>query len=261
MISSVSNPQIKNVIALQKKAKARREQGLFVVEGIKMVEEAKNNHLVKAYISEQYFNELTKRKEEVLKNLDYEVVTDSVFKQMSDTITPQGILATVTLPTYELKDLLDTKNGQFVLLEDLRDPGNLGTIMRTAEGAGVTAVILSKESVDLFNPKVIRSTMGSIFRMPFVYVDDFIETLEQMKQKGITLCAAHLKGKNNYDQEDYTVSCGILIGNEANGLSDEASKEAQVLVKIPMCGQVESLNAAVACSIFMYEVARQRRNN
>ena len=124
---------------------------------------------------------------------------------------------------------------------------------------GVDAVFLSKESVDIYNPKTIRSTMGSIYRMPIIYVEDILDLLKKFKEKGIKSYAAHLQGENAYDKEDYRTGTAILIGNEGNGLREEVSKEADVWVRIPMCGQVESLNAAVAASVFMFEVFRQRR--
>ena len=147
-----------------------------------------------------------------------------------------------------------------MVLDNLQDPGNLGTIVRTAEGAGVDAVFMSKDTVDIYNPKVIRSTMGSIYRMPVVYVEDLIALLDTFKEKGIKSYAAHLDGKNSYDQESYEGGTAILIGNEGNGLREEISNAADIWVKIPMLGQVESLNAAIAASVMMFEVARQRRN-
>ena len=118
---------------------------------------------------------------------------------------------------------------------------------------------MSKDTVDIYNPKVIRSTMGSIYRVPFVYVDNLPETLDVMKKHGITSYAAHLAGKNAYDQEDYQGGTAFLIGNEGNGLRDEVSERADILIRIPMEGQVESLNAAVAATVLMFEAGRQRR--
>ncbi|MEG0370657.1 MAG: RNA methyltransferase, partial [Hungatella sp.] len=153
-----------------------------------------------------------------------------------------------------------TKPTHLMVLETIQDPGNLGTIMRAGEGAGITGIIMDSTTVDLYNPKVIRSTMGSIYRVPFVYVENLIETLEVLKQKSIRFYAAHLKAVHNYDQEDYTGNIGFLIGNEAAGLSDEVAKLADRYITIPMAGQVESLNAAVAASVLMFEAARQRRS-
>ena len=145
------------------------------------------------------------------------------------------------------------------MLHQLQDPGNLGTMLRTGEGAGITAVIMSKKTADLFNPKTIRSTMGSVYRMPFLYVEDVVSLKAELEQKGIRTFAAHLKGKNSYDQENYQGGTAFLIGNEGNGLTEEAAEAADCLIRIPMCGKVESLNAAMAAGILMYEAARQRR--
>jgi TrmH family RNA methyltransferase len=131
--------------------------------------------------------------------------------------------------------------------------------MRTAEGAGADGVILSRTSVDLYNPKTIRSTMGSIYRMPFLYVDQIEEILPELKKRGIRTYAAHLKGEHSYDEEDYRSGTAFFIGNEGNGLTEELSAKADTWIRIPMHGQLESLNAAVAASILMYEVCRQRR--
>ena len=160
---------------------------------------------------------------------------------------------------YTLDELLQKKNPLFLVLENLQDPGNLGTIMRTAEGAGVSAVILSKGSVDIYNPKTIRSTMGSIYRVPFLYVDDLKEVLQTLKSHGVKSYAAHLAGKQTYDKENYQGGTAFLIGNESNGLSEELADAADIYIRIPMEGQLESLNAGVAASILMYEAYRQRR--
>ena len=158
-----------------------------------------------------------------------------------------------------MEELLSIKNPHFMVLDNLQDPGNLGTIVRTAEGAGVDAVFLSKESVDIYNPKTIRSTMGSIYRMPVIYIEDLLSLLDVFRKKGIKSYAAHLEGKNSYDKENYQSGTAILIGNEGNGLRDEIANSADVWVQIPMRGKVESLNAAIAASILMFEVYRQRR--
>ena len=184
-----------------------------------------------------------------------------MFKSLSDTVTPQGVLCLISMKDWSLEEILEgVKNPLLMILEDLQDPGNLGTIIRTGEGAGITGVILSRTSVDVFNPKVIRSTMGSVYRVPVLYVDSIEkEVLSVLKTHGITTYAAHLKGKNNYDQEDYGKGTAFFIGNEGNGLTDSLTACADTLIKIPMEGQVESLNAAMASGILMYEVARQRR--
>ncbi len=146
-----------------------------------------------------------------------------------------------------------------MVLDHLQDPGNVGTILRAGEAAGVTGVILSAGCADIYNPKVIRSTMGSIYRMPFVYVEDLPEVLEELKRRGIHCYAAYLEGKNSYDRESYVKGSAFLIGNEGNGLSEEVAACADIRIRIPMLGQVESLNAAAAATVLMFEAARQRR--
>ena len=267
MISSTSNQKVKQTAALAKKAKYRTETGLFVVEGPKMTVELPDDRIQQIYVTEHFLEEEKKKADSALyqklKRLKcVETVTDEVLKAMSDTQTPQGILALAKQYHYELKDLFSQSGAaHFIILERLQDPGNLGTILRAGEAAGITGVIMDSQTADIYNPKVIRSTMGAVFRVPFVYVEDLKAALGQLKQHGVHLYAAHLKGQNSYDQEDYTESTGFLIGNEAQGLSDEIASLADTYVKIPMAGSVESLNAAIASSVLMFEAARQRRNH
>ena len=257
MITSNSNAQVKRLLQLQKKSKARNEEQVFLVEGLRMFLEVPTERVQKVYISETLYN---KKKQDLdLEKFSVEILSDSVFSYVSDTKTPQGILCIVEQQKYNIEEFLNIKNPHFMVLDNLQDPGNLGTIVRTAEGAGVDAVFLSKESVDIYNPKTIRSTMGSIYRMPVVYVEDLLELLNTFRKKGIKSYAAHLEGKNSYDKEDYKGGTAILIGNEGNGLRDEVADSADVWVQIPMQGKVESLNAAIAASILMFEVYRQRR--
>jgi TrmH family RNA methyltransferase len=145
----------------------------------------------------------------------------------------------------------------YLILESIQDPGNLGTIMRTAEAAGISGVIIGGESCDMYNPKVVRSTMGAIFRVPFIYTDNLVETINQLKAYGVTVYGAHLKGTDLY-AEAFDGSVAFLIGNEGNGLSEEVSATATRLIKIPMAGKVESLNAATSAALLSYEVYRQR---
>ena len=188
-----------------------------------------------------------------------EIVGDSVFKQISDTQTPQGIMAVIEMPHYELADLLDGDRTHLLILESIQDPGNLGTMLRTGEGAGITGVIMNSQTVDLYNPKTVRSTMGSLYRMPYYISDDLEGTINLLKEKGVKLYAAHLKGTLSYDEPEYTRACGFMIGNEGNGLSDQIADMADTYIKIPMEGKVESLNAAISATLLMYECNRQRR--
>ncbi len=257
MITSKSNPQIKRLLQLQKKSKARTDENVFVVEGLRMFIEVPEERVEKVYLSETFYN---KKKEELdFQKYPFEILSDVVFQHVSDTKTPQGILCIVKQKEYKVEELLKVKTPHFMVLDNLQDPGNLGTIVRTAEGAGVDAVFLSKDCVDIYNSKTIRSTMGSIYRVPTVYVENISDLLDEFRKKDIKSYAAHLEGKNSYDQEDYREGTAILIGNEGNGLREEVSRKADVWVRIPMHGQVESLNAAIAASILMFEVSKQRR--
>ena len=150
------------------------------------------------------------------------------------------------------------KDGLYLLLENIQDPGNLGTMFRTGEGAGVDGIFMSKETVDLYNPKTIRSTMGSVFRVPFCYVDSLPDTIEMLRAKGVMVFAAHLKGEKLYHQLSFLGGSAFLIGNEGNGLTKECADKADAYLKIPMEGKLESLNAAVSAAILMYEAKRQR---
>lgn len=251
IISSPSNEQIKNIINLKQKPKYRNERGHFIVEGIKMFMEIPEDGVVKVYVSESFYSSNSALFDGTKK---VQLVTDAIFTKISDTVTPQGILCIAKQKVYRLEDFIfdgEVKK-RFLVLEKIQDPGNLGTIIRTSEGAGISAVIAEKGTVDRYNPKVIRSTMGSIYRVPFIIAEDLGQTIDILKKSGIKIFAAHLQGREHYDQINYGDKAAILIGNESNGLSEEIAGKADMLVKIPMCGQVESLNAAVAASIFMY---------
>ena len=257
MITSTANAQVKNLAQLIKKSKVRTEQGVYVVEGIKMFQEAPRKEIVKVYISEELYEKGTLN--ESLEGISYEVLKTEVFNHVADTKTPQGILCILKQKQYTLEQLTAAECPLLLVLENLQDPGNLGTMMRTAEGAGVSGVLLSRGCVDIYNPKTIRSTMGSIYRVPFLYTDDLLGDMEKLHEKGIVTYAAHLKDSSWYDEASYKKPTAFLIGNEGNGLSDELSEKAKQYIKIPMEGQLESLNAAVAAAILMYEASRQRR--
>lgn len=263
MITSTTNKQVKYVSSLVKKARARREEDLFVAEGLRMCQEIPPERLAALYLSESV-SRTPEGRELAGRTSRVEVVSDEVFRALSDTQSPQGILALVRQYHYTLEDAARTSQdggrpALIMVLERLQDPGNLGTILRAGEGAGVTGVLMDRETADIYNPKVIRSTMGSILRVPFCYTEDLHRDLAALKEKGVTLFAAHLEGKCSYDQEDYTGDTAFLIGNEANGLSDGTARLADTYIRIPMEGAVESLNAAVASAVLMFEAARQRR--
>lgn len=253
MISSTSNSRIKNIVNLKNSARARRQQDCFLVEGPRMFFEVPKDRLLEVYVTEEFEEKYGDR----LAGCRYERISDAVCRHLSDTRTPQGVTALVKKQEASLEEMLADESPCLFLLENLQDPGNMGTILRTSEGAGVSGIIMNRESVDPYNPKVIRSTMGAIFRMPFIIVDDFEPVLEQLKKAGIRTFAAHLDGEPFYRQ-DYRGGCAFFIGNEGNGLSEKLTARADRKIKIPMKGQVESLNAAVAATVLMYETLRQR---
>lgn len=258
MITSSANAKVKQVMNLSKKARARKESGLFVAEGLRMFQEIPGDRIEGLFVSESFLK--AEAHKALLHGKRYETVADDVFKTMSNTQAPQGILSLVKQYTYTEEDLLKAPGPAFLMiLETIQDPGNLGTILRAGEGAGITGVLMNRTTADIYNPKVIRSTMGSICRVPFAYTDNLPAAIKAFKAEGVKLYAAHLNGMNNYEKENYTVDTGFLIGNEANGLTDEIQSLADIRVKIPMKGKVESLNAAVAASVLMFETARQRR--
>ncbi len=260
MITSAANAKVKQVVQWQNKAKERRKSGVFLAEGFKMFEEAPEDMILEVYVSERQCASLQQTEQvwNKLKKVGFEEVSEEIFGKMSDTQTPQGILTVLRQPQHTLESMLDAENPLLVILENLQDPGNLGTIIRTGEGAGITGVIMSKQTVDIFNPKVIRATMGSIYRVPFIYVEDLQQTLAQIHEKGIHTYAAHLQGQEYYDSFSFREPTAFLIGNEGNGLSREVAEAARHYLKIPMEGKVESLNAGVATALLMYEAHRQR---
>lgn len=296
MITSTGNPQIKQIIQLQKKSKTRWQQRVFVVEGPKMVFEAPREWVQKVYVAEGYLRKLKQQETERhgeddtasgdLGGYAHEIVSDAVFQSISDTRTPQGILCLVQMPEYTLEQLLagttaantgeeeghgreiagnrklpqeEPSAPHLLILESIQDPGNLGTMLRTGEGAGISGIIMNRTTVDIFSPKVVRATMGSLYRVPFYIAEDLGQTIGELKRHGVSVYAAHLKGEKSYDKPDYTEGTAFLVGNEGNGLTEETAKLADEYIRIPMEGQVESLNAAIAATLLMYEAYRQRR--
>lgn len=260
VITSGSNEKVKQLRKLVKSSKERMEKGLYIVEGIRMFREIPDSLLAEAYISEGAFEKY--ETDSSLALCDCHVLSDSVFQSVSDTKSPQGILAVVRRRTYTFEDIcgcaFDLDKRPFILIaERLQDPGNLGTIIRSAEAAGVTGIMLSNGCADIYNPKTVRSTMGSLFRMPVYVSENLIEDINLLHKNNIKIYGAHLKGESMYEA-DFTKPSAFLIGNEGNGLSEDIAAAADELIYIPMKGGVESLNAAVSASVICYEVLRQR---
>lgn len=256
----------KEILKWQKSASRRRESGVFIVEGIKMFREIPVERLLHVVVSNTFIKEnpadaaMAEAMASVSGKGDFSVVPDPVYEKISDTETPQGILAVVKSFSYTLEEVLQEKNGLYMLLENLQDPGNLGTILRSGEAAGVSGIIMNQGCVDIYNPKVIRSTMGSLFRVKFVTVPNLQEVVSEIRRLGGRTYAAHLRESSDYDVPDYRTLTGFLIGNESKGLTEDLTDAADACIKIPMKGRVESLNAAMAATILLYEAARQRKS-
>jgi len=246
MITSKNNGQLKNVKKLMESSKERREKGLFVIEGLRLVREAPVNQIEQLYVSESMERA---GKIDLSKYRSIEVVSDEVFKSFSATVTPQGVMAVVKMPKGELKT--DLEKSTILILDGIQDPGNLGTIMRTAEAAGVSGIIMSPDCVDIYNPKVIRSTMGSIFRVPFI-IGDLVSEIDNLKKNGFAVYGAALDGASFYNKVDYPKKRAIVIGNEGKGISERILNKVPERIKIPMEGKIESLNAAVSAAIIVY---------
>jgi len=256
-IESKENNLFKNTKKL-KERKNRNKSNKYVIEGVRLVEEA-----FKAKVSIDYLivtKDGTEKLEQFLKSYITEdmriyEISDNLFKELICTETPQGILAVINMNRVPLE-----ANGSFYLLCDkLQDPGNLGTIIRTAHAAGVQGIILTKGTVDIYNEKTIRSTMGSIFYIPIHYEDDNLSLVKHLKEDGFNLVVTSLDTDKDFFEEDLRGKTILTVGNEGNGVSDEVLDLADTKVKIPMPGNAESLNVAIATSVIMYEKVRQDR--
>lgn len=247
LISSKDNSTIKEIKKLKEK---KYRKNMFIVEGIKMLEEA---------IAEKQNIYIIVIKEGVSLNIDlsnYNVltVTENVFSILTDVENPQGVLAVIS--KREDKEI-DVNADYIIALDGLQDPGNLGTIIRTLDSANLKQILVSKDTVDSYSPKVIRSTMGSIFRVNIIETDNLKESLKSLKQKGFETIVTSLDATESIYDIDYNKKI-VVIGNEANGVSKEIQEIADKKVKIPMLGKTESLNASVATGIMVYEYVRKK---
>ena len=254
----------KNIVKWQSRASKRREDGVFIVEGTRMFTEVPAARLQTIVVSEDLFMRYPEMEEEVRRKREashagLRTVKPDVFRKLSDTQTPQGILAVVRITERTPEEVLSDSSGLYVILENLQDPGNLGTILRSCEAAGASGVIMNTGCADIWNPKVVRATMGAIFRVPFTIVPDLRDTVRMIHERGGECHAAHLRGAVPYDVPDYRGMSAFMIGNEGEGLTPELTALADRRIIIPMKGAVESLNAAMAATILLFEAARQRQ--
>ena len=259
-ITSKDNALIKHIIKLKEK-KYRNEYNEYLIEGIKLVKEAidENINIKNIIISEEAVkSELFEKKlKEKLQNREYIIVQNNIFKLISDVEKPQGAIAIIK--KREKDEKIDFSKDVILALDDIQDPGNLGTIIRTADSCNVTQILLSKGTVDCYNSKVIRSTMGAIFRVKVIECENLEKTLKEIKENNFKIIVTDLNSKKNIYNINYEKSV-IVIGNEANGISNNIIDLADEKVIIPMIGKTESLNASVATGVILYEYARQKMN-
>lgn len=253
-IESKENTFFKSVKKLKDK-KGRTKEKKYIIEGFRLVQEAfkAGCKIDSIIINSNGEKRLTQYLEGYIDDVKVYLLEDTLFNQLISTENPQGIIAIVSTEVNK-----ENLNGDFYLLCDkVQDPGNLGTIIRTAHAAGVTGIILTKGTVDIYNDKVIRSTMGSIFYVPIIHDDD-LSFLNNLKGQGFNLVATSLQESNDFFEEDLQGKIILSVGNEGNGITEEIFKMADIKVKIPMPGGAESLNVAVATSIILFERVRQK---
>ena len=257
-ISSKDNELIKHI----KKLKDKKERDLsneYIIEGIKLIQEAIQEN---AKIKQIIICDDCEKTESIPKDLMYEIakqeciyVTNKVFDSITEVMNPQGILAIIEKQSKEIQ--IDDKQDIILALDDIQDPGNLGTILRTADSIGLTQILVSKGTADCYNPKVVRSTMGAIFRVKLIECDDLVKTLKEIKKHKFEIVVSSLQTDNSIYDINYHKKV-IVIGNEANGVKGEIQDLADKKIKIPMLGKTESLNASVATGIILYEYVRQK---
>lgn len=258
VISSKDNIFIKHIKKLRDK-KYRDINKEFIIEGVKLIKEAIEEN---AYIKQIVICENCKNSDIISKELMYEIakyeciyVTENIFKSITDVNTPQGILAIIGMKHENLE--IDYSQDIIVALDDIQDPGNLGTILRTVDSIGLNQILVSKGTADCYNPKVVRSTMGAIFRVKIIECENLEKTLREVKKHKFDLVITSLQTNNSIYDIDYNKKV-IVIGNEANGVEQKIQDIANVKVKIPMLGKTESLNASVATGVVLYEYVRQK---
>ena len=241
----------------------RREENKFVVEGVCLFEELLK--CPKKIKSVFYSFKLSKNKKAVellnkakTKKIQCWLISDDLMDDLSDTCTPQGVIAIADMFEYKIDDLLCIDKCILLLVDRIQDPGNLGTIIRAADAFKSTGIILSKGTVDLYNPKTIRASMGSIFHIPIITSANIISVINTIKKYNITILASSPKSDLAIDKVSLTSSIGLIIGNEAEGISKEVVILSDKKIKIPIPGSAESLNAAASSAIMLYEVSRQR---
>ena len=258
IITSSSNSTLKYIKSLQMK-KTRDEYGKFLIEGEKLFLEALDYNVpISMVLISQSYAESSKHQEYAAaltgRNIPLHYADDRVFKRVCETETPQGIIAVAEKLKYDIDNIISKDKLSLILLHELRDPGNVGTIIRAADACGLDAVAISKGSADLYNGKTIRATMGSLFHIPVIQSVDTAEIIDKLKQRGVVTIGADPHSSINCTELPYQMKSAIIIGNESQGISSEIKEMLDINTTIPMPGRAESLNAGIAASILMYEL-------
>ncbi len=252
---SRDNQFVKYALKLKQK-KYRDDEGKFIIEGIRLIEEGIKEGLIEYILYSSKLMDTNGAERIQKQGIKMYEVSHDILKELCDTQTPQGAAAVVTRPERTLEDV----DGDFIVIADgIQDPGNLGSIIRTADAAGANGIVLLKGTVDAYNPKTLRSTMGSVFHIPVICCDNIDELAKSLKEKSFSVYASSLEQSEAIYDCDFKGRTAIIIGNEANGIPKEHMELCTCKIKIPMAGKAESLNAAAAAAIIIYEVVRQRR--
>ena len=256
-IISSSNPLLKTIRLLHDRS-GRTKTGLFLVEGTKPVEEAfaKGLSIKSVVVSQTYLKHAQARL-----SIDIDcllVLEDKLFANLVTTTTPPGILAVAEIPKHTPEELFCSSKPLILIAEAIQDPGNMGTIIRSALASSASGIICTTGTVDPFNPKVVRSASGALFALPILFDLSFLEAVSLVKEHGLKLLACQPRALTSYWQTDLTGAIAIVMGNEGQGLSPEVQQVVDQDISIPMDTKSESLNVAVCASLILYEALRQR---
>ena len=254
IISSLNNNKISDLIKIRDYKKYRDEKNLFFLEGERLINDSKKELLVSLFISESYNKDVSQ-----YENIDKYIVTDNVFNKIKDTKTSQGIIAIAKkYVNTEYNCLFEDNISNIVLLDNIQDPGNLGTIFRTCEASGINNIVLTSDCCDAFMPKVLRASMSSIFRINLYIIDNYLDFISKAKKHNFKMIATILDSTNNYYNYNFNNNKNIIVfGNEANGIRKEILDICDDSITIPMSGSIESLNVSISCALILYEIKRQ----
>ncbi len=255
LINSKDNALIKTIKRLQTSSRQRKKENCFVIEGLRLLDDAADNNVAFSHLL--YTEEFAKKNPEYLKKFieiseKVFVINEKLFASICDTLTPQGVMAVAQMQENDVKNI--DRLGKYIALENLQDPSNVGAICRTAEALGLSGIFVSSDSCDIYSPKVLRSSMGTVLRLPIFVLEDLPK---ELKETSLTVYASVVHGEaEKVGEIEFLGGSVVVIGNEGNGLSEEMIKVSDKKITIQMNGRAESLNAAAAASIIMWEMCK-----